>query len=167
MRRLVILTSLVAVVILALFTYGAASAGTASVTIGGTEHFTPNALVNSTFHFRPGPIMVRSGDPITFTNTTGDPHTISVVKEGDLPTTIGQVFECGAPGTICDTIFQNLVPGLTTLSKPYDTVTVGQQGGDPFFGPDHITVTITAPSGSTLHYMCAIHPWMQGTINVK
>ncbi len=154
MRRLVILTSLVAVIVLGLFTYGAASAGTATVTIGGVENFTPNALVNSTFSFRPGPIAVHTGDSITFNNTTGDPHTISVVKQSDLPTNITQVFEC----SICNTIFQNPVTG-NTLAKPYDSVIVNPMGS--------ITVTVTAPSGSTLRYMCAIHPWMQGTINVR
>ena len=98
MRRLVVLTSLVAVIVLALFTYGAASAGTAKVTIGGVENFVPNALINSTFHFTPGPITVRSGDTITFTNGIPDPHTISVVNKSDLPTNVEQVFECDIPG---------------------------------------------------------------------
>jgi len=25
---------------------------------------------------------------------------------------------------------------------------------------------VTAPAGTTLFYICAIHPWMQGIINV-
>jgi hypothetical protein len=37
-----------------------------------------------------------------------------------------------------------------------------------FLPPDtQLTVPVTATSGTTLHYMCAIHAWMQGTINVK
>jgi len=163
MRRLVILTSLVAVIVLGLFTYGAASAGTASVKIGGVENFTPNALVNSTFHFTPGPITVGSGGTITFTNTVGDPHTISLVKQTDLPTSIAQVFECGMPGTVCDTLFANFVPGLTTLSQLYQSAWVNPAGQPG----DSVTVRIAFPAGTTLHYMCAIHPWMQGTIYVK
>ena len=27
-------------------------------------------------------------------------------------------------------------------------------------------VQVTAPAGTTLYYLCAIHPWMQGTIVV-
>ncbi len=159
MRRLVILTSLVAVIVLGLFTYGAASAGTATVTIGGVENFTPNALVNSTFHFTPGPITVRTGESVTFVNTVGDPHTVSVVNKADLPTSINQVFDCA----ICNTIFANFVPGLTSLSAPYQSVFLNPAGQPG----DSVTVQITAPSGTTLRYMCAIHPWMQGTINVR
>src|SRR2546430_1777864 len=29
------------------------------------------------------------------------------------------------------------------------------------------TVVISAPAGTTLYYMCAVHPWMQGKIVVK
>ena len=163
MRRLVILTSLVAVVVLALFTYGAASAGTASVTIGGTEQFTPNALVNSTFHFTPGPITVHSGDTVTFTNTVSDPHTVSVVNQSDLPTSISQVFEC----SVCNAILGS--GGVTgngvhdQLAAPGDSVWINPAGAPN----STISVKITAPSGSTLRYMCAIHGWMQGTIYVK
>ena len=30
----------------------------------------------------------------------------------------------------------------------------------------HVAAKITAPAGTVLHYFCAIHPWMQGTIRV-
>jgi len=163
MRKLVILTSLVAVIVLGLFTYGAASAGTATVTIGGVENFTANALVNSTFHFTPGPITVHTGDTLTFVNRVGDPHTISVVAKSDLPTNINQVFECD----ICNTILG--AGGVTgngvhnQLAAPGDSVWINPAGA-----PDStISVKVTAPSGSTLHYMCAIHGWMQGTIYVR
>ena len=28
------------------------------------------------------------------------------------------------------------------------------------------TVVVSAPAGTTLYYVCAIHPWMQGEIKV-
>ncbi len=166
MRRLVILTSLVAVIVLGLFTYGAASAGTATVTVVGQEHFTANALVDSTFHFAPGPISVRSGDTITFTNTVGDPHTVSVVNKSDLPTNIGEVFNCN----ICNQIFANS-NGTGVLGNGANGRLAGV-GDSVFIAPagapgSTLGVKITAPSGSTLRYLCAIHPWMQGTINVR
>ncbi len=166
MRRLVILTSLVAVMVLGLFTYGAASAGTATVTIAGVENFTANALVNSTFHFTPGPITVHTGDTVTFVNTVEDPHTISVVNKSDLPTNINQVFECN----ICNKIF--MLSGGTgilgngakgELAGPGDSVWINPAGAPN----STISVKITAPSGTALRYMCAIHGWMQGTINVQ
>ena len=30
-----------------------------------------------------------------------------------------------------------------------------------------ITERVTAPSGTTLYFICAIHAWMQGSIDVK
>jgi hypothetical protein len=31
---------------------------------------------------------------------------------------------------------------------------------------DTASAVVSAPSGSTLHYICALHPWMQATIKV-
>jgi hypothetical protein len=36
-----------------------------------------------------------------------------------------------------------------------------------FFAGESISATISAPAGSTLFYLCAIHPWMQGSISVR
>jgi len=34
--------------------------------------------------------------------------------------------------------------------------------------PGHsISSVITAPPGTTLYYLCAIHPWMDGSITVR
>lgn len=32
--------------------------------------------------------------------------------------------------------------------------------------PDTVSAVITAPEGTTLSYVCAIHPWMNGEIQV-
>jgi len=37
----------------------------------------------------------------------------------------------------------------------------------PSAGHKSITVTVTAPSGTVMHFLCAVHPWMQGTITVS
>jgi hypothetical protein len=29
-----------------------------------------------------------------------------------------------------------------------------------------ISIKVTAPAGTTLHFICAVHPWMQGTLKV-
>ena len=43
------------------------------------------------------------------------------------------------------------------------------QPGDSMFIPPHgrVSFDVTAPAGTTLHFMCAIHPWMQGRIKVR
>lgn len=153
-----------------------------TVTLVGTERFVPNAFISANFRFSPGPLSVKSGDSVTWQNaiTAPDPHTISIVNKSELPATVGDVFACGAPGTVCAKIFACL--GLTMgggpppnftcgnaangeLLQPYDTFLIPPPGLGP---PSLQTVTakIAAPPGSVLYYMCAIHPWMQGEIDV-
>jgi plastocyanin len=31
----------------------------------------------------------------------------------------------------------------------------------------NVSAVVSAPAGTTLYYLCAIHPWMQGKIVVK
>jgi plastocyanin len=188
MRKLATLAALVFVALSSSVVLGSADASR-TVTLMGTEHFVPNALINANFRFSPGPLSVKSGDVVTWQNaiTSPDPHTISIVNGSDLPTNVNQVFNCGAPGTVCFTILMchfpdgfggpgggppptiNLTCGnakLGNLAAPGDSFLIPPPG----FGPPSlqtITARITAPSGSVLHYMCAIHPWMQGEINVS
>jgi hypothetical protein len=52
-------------------------------------------------------------------------------------------------------------------------VNVGASGldavGDLLFiagSQPNVSATVTAPAGTTLDYLCLIHPWMQGAITV-
>jgi hypothetical protein len=37
--------------------------------------------------------------------------------------------------------------------------------GGPF--DQAVEAQVTAPAGTTLYYLCVIHPWMQGSIKVR
>lgn len=190
MRRLATLTALVVTALSSSVLLGSADTGR-TVTIRGIEHFVPNTLVFADFRFSPGPLSVKSGGSVTWTNETADPHTVSIVDPADLPTTISQVFQCGAPGTICALVaachFPNgfgpggPIPPISPqcgnakngqLSTAFSTATPTVVGDSTLIGspsvplPSTVTFKIAAPSGSTLHYMCVIHPWMQGEIDV-
>ena len=144
---------------------GSVSAGPdRTVKIIGTEHFVPNAMIQATLRFAPGPISVQGGDTVTWQNDTDEPHTITVVD--------AEVFACGAPGTPC---FAALA-GHTATDPPTLVLGGGADGtagldgdGDSLlvFPDGSISATVTAPSGTTLHYLCAIHPWMIGSISVR
>ena len=147
------------------------------VQILGDERFTPNAIVLATFHFSPGPLEVRSGEQVTWQNTTADPHTVSVVRHADLPATIDQLFACAICTVIGAAHFPNgfdqaPVPVLDDL-KPTGFPPRLDSPGDSFLiGPSgspgsSITAVVSAPAGTTLDYMCVIHPWMQGSIVVR
>jgi plastocyanin len=166
MRRMLALVSLVA--LLGVLMAGAtAAASTRTVRVTGTEQFIVNAKIMATLRFEPGPLAVSSGDTVRWVNETDEPHTISVVAKADLPTTIDDVFACG----VCNTIFGAHFPGGPN-NPPIAVVNVGSAGldavGDSLWQNPGETVSavISAPAGSTLHYLCAIHAWMQGTIKV-
>lgn len=160
-----------------------ASSTSGTISILGTEGLRVNHEVFATFRFSPGSFEINSGGVITFENlVTMDGHTISIVNAADLPTSIGQVFMCGSPGTVCASILMLHFPGgfgpggpigppvafVNVASNPSGFSMNGVAGNSLFIAPGQtVALTISAPSGTTLQYMCAIHAWMQGTINVK
>ena len=106
----------------------------------------------------------------------GSSHTLTIVKKSDLPKTGAQVENCRA----CQ---RYATPHLKNPKAPPDehnpivhwTLDRGQPGldtvGDSLAiqqpGPHKsITATVTAPAGTTLYFLCAVHPWMQGKIVV-
>ena len=179
------LATLGIVMLLAFSPAVAASSTSGTISIIGTEGVNIGHKVFASFRFSPIDFEINHGGVITFENlVTHDMHTISIVNPADLPTNINQVFGCGAPGTVCAKIFAAHIPNgfnpVTGQPNPPVLVFVTVSGNPPGFAMNSVQgnsilifpgqtlqVTITAPSGATLHYMCAIHPWMQGTINVK
>jgi hypothetical protein len=154
-----------------------ATAGGASdrtIRTEGTEQFVPNTKVSSNLRFSPGHTVVDQGDAITISHSdqTTEPHTLSIVNASDVPTTVEDVFGCGEPGTVCDEVFSTVGPQITDENVAQFVNVSGGTGLDGrldtvWLPPGtSISVQVTALSGTTLHYMCAIHAWMQGTITV-
>jgi plastocyanin len=142
-----------------------ASAAQGVIKTGGGEMFVPNALIQSTLKFIPGPARVSSGGALTWVHAdqTLAPHTVSIVDQSELPGDIEEVFECA----VCAEIFEGHFAGGFN-----PVVDVGEPGLDTrldslFFEPGgQVTAEVSAPPGTTLYYLCAIHPWMQGSISV-
>ena len=140
--------------------------------------FKVNRYVKDALRWQKDVYQVRSGGTITITNKAEDgPHTISVVKKGDLPRTVKQINEC----KICQAIGQQF--GITDPNSdappPHNFVEDGQAsdvptnvdkpGDSAFIGPQpgtSVDLKVTAKKGTTLYFMCAIHPWMQAKIIV-
>ena len=153
-----------AVLAVALIANGAVAAPSA-VRTTGDERVVPNAMVQATLRFTPGMIGVTSGDDITWTDDDKStaPHTATIVAE--FPgSTLDEIFGCGRR-----TVRRGLAAhaGSARWSTPAMTGSTSratpscsrrrrldQRGGD-------------RPAGTTLKYLCAIHPWMQGTITVR
>jgi plastocyanin len=117
--------------------------------------------------FTPGFVGVTSGDDITFEHDDRStaPHTATIVEE--FPgSTLEEIFGCGAPDQPCGQALaahevSGLVvdPGNDGFNEPGDSLL--------FFDDGSISAPVTAPAGTTLKYLCAIHPWMQGEIKVR
>jgi plastocyanin len=157
-----------AALLLGAVTAGSTVASDRTVRATGGESFVPNAKIMATLRFSPGPLSVAHGDAVTWTSDTPDePHTISVVAAGDVPGTIDDVFNCA----VCNGILAAHVPDPN--APPIPVLNAGSPGLDTagdsmiLFPGGSVSATISAPAGSTLHYICAIHPWMQGTIMVR
>ena len=140
--------------------------------------FKVNRYVKDSLRWQKDVFQVRSGGTLHIVNNAHDgPHTFSVVKKSDLPRTNRQINQC----SICQTIGQEHGADPNSDAPPthlfvengvgQDTApNVDKPGDSAFIGPDpgsSVDLTVTAKKGTTLYFMCAIHPWMQAKVIVK
>ena len=159
---------------------GALADDDASVDVVGGNSVNIGHSFKNTFHFDRHSLTVRSGDLVTWRNDVdpngeGEPHTITIAANKDtLPSNIDEVFNCGGPGTACepaqghvDDDF-NPIPGKEVLNAGPEGL--DEVGDSLLLGPnrgDQISAKVSASKGTTLYYLCAVHPWMQGKIRVR
>ena len=140
----------------------------------------PNKYIQDGVHFAPGTVTVKSGSTVTFTfadKKVPEPHTLTVVKSSDLPRTAAQAQNCPAcqryatphlknpkapPDAKNPIVHWTLNQGRPGLDTVGDSVAIQEPGSH-----QSITVKVSAKPGTTLYYLCAVHPWMQGKIIVK
>lgn len=168
----------VAVIALAV---GAAGASAATPT-GNTEtisiEFTKGKIKFS------GPASVTVGDQLEIVNNTNPkqigPHTFSLVTQGSLPKTPKARQGCFAPKHIClaIAIWHGFNPKTERISKQVSKAGIAgwstagnatKKKGDSWFTEkkgETFSQEVTAAAGAPLYYMCAVHPWMQGKVNV-
>lgn len=135
--------------------------------------------------FFAGPETIDPGQSLRILNNTNPdkvgPHTFSLAQEDILPKTIGQFKACAKvePGTACRKVFKAHEVGPQGPGK--EVVDFGKKGWNLMFreqgsegdswvtleeGGDY-TAPVSAVPGKTLTYFCAIHPDMQGEIQVN
>ena len=179
------LTAVLAGVALALAGTGAAAAAGhrphKRATITAIQHIKvkPNRWVQDGLRWNRDVYRVRSGGTLHIVNNAADegPHTVTVVRRKDLPRTAKQMFNC----KICETLgaahgadpnseappqFQYLENGVGQNTPP----NVDQPGDSGITGSgqkgESIDLPVTAKKGTTLRFMCLIHPWMQAKVIV-
>jgi hypothetical protein len=141
----------------------------------GVGSFSPNGFFRETVRFSQSSYTIATGGTITFEkgpqDHTLDPHTLTVVAPGQVPKTATQIEEClsGLPGTGCAIGDHARGPVLTPkgtgpgLKEPGDSYQLFPNS-EGKYGP--LTIKVTAPAGTTLDFICSVHPWMQATLHV-
>lgn len=133
--------------------------------------------------FFDAPDTVRTGEKLTIVNNTNPrrigPHTFSLAKPSVLPHGGKEFKNCFTPGKICMDIAlaHKFNPRTEKINKPI--VNVGAKGWNRMFtkkrkGDSWYTETkgeefvrrVSASAGTTLTFLCAVHPNMQGEIKV-
>jgi hypothetical protein len=131
------------------------------------------------------PETVTVGDQLEIVNKTNPkqvgPHTFSLVTKGSIPKTKKAIGTCFTPKKICFAIAQwhGFNPKTEKITKnpakagPAGWSTMGTATGakgDSWFSGEtkggHFSQEVTATAGTTLYFMCAIHPFMHGQIKV-
>jgi plastocyanin len=167
MRKFVILAGILAFAVATTATVSAVGKR-GTIVIAGDERFVANKLIESDFHFMNGDRSVKSGASLRWRNTTDDEHTITLVPEEDVPADFDEVFECRDPGGHC----RAALDAHFATDPPTQVIDVGAAGldtpGDSLLVEEgSVSAVISAPAGTELYYICSVHPWMQGEIEVE
>lgn len=147
---------------------------TAKIVIHGSTSFKVNQYLKLNDSFVPGTITIRSGGTVTLNNFDDSGHTLSIVKKSHVPRTAAQVNQCN----VCGPLFaahgfnpnapgppQHLLVnvGAPGFNQPGDSIVIGP----PRSHHNKVSFKVTAKRGTTLYFICILHPWMQGHITVK
>lgn len=132
-----------------------------------------------------GPKSVRKGKALRVVNRTNPervgPHTFTLVSKKAMPTTKKQINKCFAgPRRLCFRAAVAHEVDFETFEVARPLVEVGRPGWDrPFtktsVGDSWYTETqdeafsqkVSAKRGKTLRFLCIVHPFMQGKVEVR
>ncbi len=166
---------------------GAAGAASATAAVGSKvvvkEKYSlklkPNRYIQDGMRFDRDVYRVKSGGTLQFKMTAPQegPHTFTVVARKDLPKTANQAFNCaicnklaiahGAdPNSEAPPTFLFLENGVGQNTPPQ----LDRAGDSAFLAPQKgasVSFKVTAKKGTTLRFMCLVHPWMQATLKVR
>ena len=141
--------------------------------------FKPNRYIKDKLRWNKDVYNVRSGGTLHVVASvlSEGPHTFTVVRKRDLPTRPRQLFTCkicaklgaahGAdPNSPAPPKFLFLENGKgqdtpPKVDRPGDSAGIGFSKDDA-----SVDLKVTAKKGTTLHFMCIVHPWMQAKVVV-
>ena len=159
----------------------AAGAGPARVTVRSVTSFKfkPNRYIQDGLRWNKDSYSVRSGGTVHVVNGDGSegPHTLTVLAKRDVPKTVRTLFSCRAcarltrahgadPESDAPPTFPFLENGVgqrtpPNLDRPGDSGVTGEGRKG-----ESIDFNVTARAGTTLYFICLVHPWMQAKLEV-
>lgn len=148
----------------------AATPRNATLTVKGGTIFKPNRFIGDGQRFGRDVTAIKSRGTLTIRNGTREPHTFSIIRKSEVPRTARQVENC----RVCQALGQ--AHGIPPNGEGPPTIPLVDRGAAGFnqpgdsitFGPrQRVRARITARSGRTLRFICAIHPWMLGKVAVR
>jgi len=138
-----------------------------------------NRYVQDGLRWKKDVYQVRSGGSLRIVNNAPDegPHTFTVLKKSDLPKTPRAILNC----SICNKLGQahgadpnsEAPPKFLFLENGVGSTTapnVDRAGDSAFIDAKKgasVTLKVTAKKGTTLRFICLIHPWMQSKVVVR
>jgi plastocyanin len=163
----------------AMAAHSAAVPRTATLKQSQSQTMVPNRYFKDTLRWNKDVYQVKSGGTLHIVDSvvTEGPHTFTVVKKTDRPKTAAQMNHCliceklgqahGAdPHSNAPPKFQFLENGVgqdtpPNVDRPGDSGLVGSGKKG-----ESIDLKVTAKKGTTLYFMCIIHPQMQAKVIV-
>lgn len=152
----------------------AATRAPSRVTVAAVDRpdLRPNRELGQTDDLRwlPAASRIRSGGRLTLKNRTpGEVHNFSIVTSTQIPRTQMEALVCGSTG-ICRKLNDKHEFDANTGQPRIAVVNRGRRGidrvGDSVAFSGTRRVKVTARAGSTLRFICAVHPHMQGKLRV-
>jgi hypothetical protein len=145
---------------------------------GGFE-MKPNQYLKNLLRWDKNAYLVKSGGTLHVVTTIADegPHTFTVVKKADLPQNAKEMNNCKIcgqlgqahgfdPNTNGPPKFNYLENGVGQNTPP----NVNKPGDSGLTGPgkkgESIDLKVSAKKGTTLYFLCLLHPWMQAKVVV-
>jgi hypothetical protein len=182
LKKLTVVAGVILVVLGAISVGTAAGAAPARVTVKSVTSFKfkPNRYIQDGMPWNKDSYTVRSGGTVHVVNGDGSegPHTFTVLRKRDVPKTARTLFNCRAcnrltrahganPETEAPPRFPFLENGIgqatpPNLDRPGDSGVTGRGRKG-----ESIDFHVTARAGTTLYFICLIHPWMQSKIVVE
>ena len=112
---------------------------------------------------------VKSGATVTLKDKSKEnqPHTLSLVAK--LPRTMAQIMGCEACGPLMAAHQVNEETGDVGVALVNEGADGFDVPGDSIYLPPKgkVTFKVTAKKGSTLNFICAVHPWMAAKLKVN